>query len=219
MKARELAVPGAWEITPQLHLDSRGVFFEWFTDSAFTEFAGHRFDMNQANCSVSKAAVLRGVHFAQLPPSQAKYVTCLHGSVFDVVFDIRVGSPTFGTWDAVLLEGQTRNSVYLSEGLGHAFISLEDGSTVMYLCSAPVRAGPRAHHQSARPRPRHCVAGASRPAHPFRPRPRGTDAGGRAGRGPAPDLGGNSCIHPRTVPLPVDSSRGCGYREGPHHER
>jgi dTDP-4-dehydrorhamnose 3,5-epimerase len=141
VKARELAVPGAWEVTPQMHLDSRGVFFEWFTDSAFTEFAGHRFDMNQANCSVSKAAVLRGVHFAQLPPSQAKYVTCLHGSVFDVVFDIRVGSPTFGTWDAVLLEGQTPNSVYLSEGLGHAFISLEDGSAVMYLCSAPYAPG------------------------------------------------------------------------------
>ena len=79
MKARELAVPGAWEITPQVHTDPRGAFFEWFTDSAFTEFAGHRLDLRQANCSVSSAGVLRGVHFAQLPPSQAKYVTCLRG--------------------------------------------------------------------------------------------------------------------------------------------
>ena len=137
MKTRELAVPGAWEITPQIHPDSRGLFYEWFTDSAFTEFTGHRFDMHQANCSVSKAGVLRGVHFAQLPPSQAKYVTCLRGMVFDVVVDIRVGSPTFGSWDAVLLDDQTRNSVYLSEELGHAFLALEDDSTVMYLCSAP----------------------------------------------------------------------------------
>ena len=136
MKARELAVAGAWEITPQVHTDSRGLFFEWFTDSGFTEFAGHRLDLRQANCSVSSAGVLRGVHFAQLPPSQAKYVTCLTGSVFDVIIDIRVGSPTFGKWDAVALDDQHHRSVYLSEGLGHAFLALEDDSTVMYLCSA-----------------------------------------------------------------------------------
>jgi dTDP-4-dehydrorhamnose 3,5-epimerase len=136
VKARELSVPGAWEITPQVHTDSRGLFFEWFTDSGFTEFAGHRLDLRQANCSVSSAGVLRGVHFAQLPPSQAKYVTCLTGSVFDVIIDIRVGSPTFGKWDAVVLDDQHHRSVYLSEGLGHAFLALEDDSTVMYLCSA-----------------------------------------------------------------------------------
>ena len=136
MKARELAVPGAWEITPQVHTDTRGMFFEWFTDTAFTDFAGHRLDLHQANCSVSAAGVLRGLHFAQLPPSQAKYVTCLHGAVFDVIVDIRTGSPTFGTWDAVMLDARTHRSVYLSEGLGHAFLALEDNSTVMYLCSA-----------------------------------------------------------------------------------
>lgn len=136
MNARELAVPGAWELTPQPHIDSRGLFFEWFSDSVFTDFAGHRLDLQQANCSVSAAGVLRGVHFAQLPPSQAKYVTCLRGSVFDVVVDIRVGSPTFGKWDAVLLDDRARRSIYISEGLGHAFLALEDDSTVMYLCSA-----------------------------------------------------------------------------------
>ncbi|MEE6165159.1 MULTISPECIES: dTDP-4-dehydrorhamnose 3,5-epimerase family protein [Mycobacteriaceae] len=137
MTARELKVPGAWELTPKLHGDSRGMFFEWFTDSGFTGFAGHKFDLRQANCSVSAAGVLRGVHFAELPPSQAKYVTCVRGSVFDVVVDIRVGSPTYGQWDAVLLDDRDRRSIYLSEGLGHAFLALEDDSTVMYLCSAP----------------------------------------------------------------------------------
>jgi dTDP-4-dehydrorhamnose 3,5-epimerase len=136
VKARELAVPGAWELTPRLHADSRGAFYEWFTDASFREFAGHRFDLQQANCSVSSAGVLRGLHFAQVPPSQAKYVTCLHGSVFDVVVDIRVGSPTFGRWDAVVLDDRDRRSVYISEGLGHAFLALQDNSTVMYLCSA-----------------------------------------------------------------------------------
>jgi dTDP-4-dehydrorhamnose 3,5-epimerase len=141
VKVRELTVPGAWEITPQIHTDSRGLFFEWFADAAFAEFAGHRLDLHQANCSVSSAGVLRGVHFAQLPPSQAKYFTCVHGSVFDVVVDIRVGSPTFGKWDAVVLDARDRRTVYLSEGLGHAFLALEDDSTVMYLCSAAYAPG------------------------------------------------------------------------------
>ena len=134
---RELSVPGAWEITPTVHGDGRGTFFEWFTESGFAEMTGQRFDMRQANCSVSAAGVLRGLHFAQLPPSQAKYVTCVKGSVFDVVVDIRVGSPTYGRWDSVLLDDVDRRSVYLSEGLAHGFLSLQDDSTVMYLCSAP----------------------------------------------------------------------------------
>ncbi|OBF15891.1 dTDP-4-dehydrorhamnose 3,5-epimerase [Mycobacterium kubicae] len=136
MKVRELAVPGAWEITPTIHGDSRGMFFEWLTDRGFTAFAGHRLDVRQANCSVSAAGVLRGLHFAQLPPSQAKYVTCVAGSVFDVVVDIRVGSPTFGRWDSVLLDDQDRRTIYISEGLAHGFLALQDNSTVMYLCSA-----------------------------------------------------------------------------------
>jgi dTDP-4-dehydrorhamnose 3,5-epimerase len=140
VKTRELAIPGAWEISPELHTDARGAFFEWFTDSAFTAMTGHRFDLRQANCSVSAAGVLRGVHFAQLPPSQAKYVTCLHGRVLDVVVDIRVGSPTFGRWDSVVLDSRDRRSVYIAEGLGHAFLALQDDSTVMYLCSAPYNA-------------------------------------------------------------------------------
>jgi dTDP-4-dehydrorhamnose 3,5-epimerase len=136
MQVRELDIAGAWEITPQLHSDSRGVFFEWLTAGGFTGFAGHRLDVQQANCSVSAAGVLRGLHYAQVPPSQAKYVTCLSGSVFDVVADIRVGSPTFGQWDSVLLNDRDRRTVYISEGLAHGFLALQDNSTVMYLCSA-----------------------------------------------------------------------------------
>ncbi len=135
MKVRELKIPGAWEITPTVHGDSRGHFFEWLTDKGFTSFAGHRLDVRQANCSVSSAGVLRGLHFAEVPPSQAKYVTCVRGSVFDVVVDIRVGSPTFGQWDSVLLDDSDHRTIYLSEGLGHGFLALQDNSTVMYLCS------------------------------------------------------------------------------------
>lgn len=137
MAFRELSVAGAWEITPKIFSDSRGGFFEWFTEHGFAEMTGHRFDMRQANCSVSAAGVLRGLHFAQLPPSQAKLVTCVKGSVLDVIVDIRVGSPTFGRWDSVLLDDVTHRSTYLSEGLAHGFCALQDDSTVMYLCSTP----------------------------------------------------------------------------------
>lgn len=137
MEYRELSVPGAWEITPRQFGDDRGVFLEWFKEAPFAENLGHTLHLAQANCSVSAAGVLRGIHYALLPPSQAKYVTCPKGAVLDVVIDIRVGSPTFGQWDTVLLDDVDRRAIYLSEGLGHAFMSLEDGSTVMYLCSAP----------------------------------------------------------------------------------
>jgi dTDP-4-dehydrorhamnose 3,5-epimerase len=137
MGLRELSVPGAWEITPQVHRDERGTFTEWFTESAFGAMTGHRFDLRQANCSVSAAGVLRGLHFAQLPPGQAKYVTCVRGAVFDVVVDIRVGSPTYGQWDSVLLDDIDHRSTYISEGLAHGFVAMQDQSTVMYLCSSP----------------------------------------------------------------------------------
>ncbi|MCU1432338.1 MAG: dTDP-4-dehydrorhamnose 3,5-epimerase [Actinotalea sp.] len=135
MTFRELSVPGAWEITPRQHGDPRGVFLEYFQGGPFVDAVGHRFDVQQANCSVSAAGVLRGIHYADVPPGQAKYVTCATGAVLDVVVDIRVGSPTFGQWDSVLLDDVDRRAIYLAEGLGHAFLSLEDDSTVLYLCS------------------------------------------------------------------------------------
>ena len=135
MDYRELSVPGAWEITPKQFGDPRGVFLEWFKAGMFEESLGHPLDLQQANMSVSSAGVLRGIHFADTPPGQAKYVTCPKGAVLDVVVDIRVGSSTFGQWDSVLLDDTDRRAIYLGEGLGHAFMSLEDDSTVMYLCS------------------------------------------------------------------------------------
>ena len=141
MSYRALSVPGAWEFTPVQHGDSRGVFLEAFQAVAFAEQVGHRFDLQQANCSVSAAGVVRGIHFSDVPPGQAKYVTCLRGAVLDVAVDIRVGSPTFGAWDSVLLDDVDRRCIYLSEGLGHAFLALEDHSIVSYLCSAPYAPG------------------------------------------------------------------------------
>lgn len=141
MEFRELTVSGSWEITPKQFGDPRGVFLEVFKAREFEQAVGRSLDLRQANCSVSAAGVARGIHFAQIPPSQAKYVTCPRGAVLDYVIDIRVGSPTFGAWDSVLLDDVDRRAVFISEGLGHMFVSLEDASTVVYLCSAPYAPG------------------------------------------------------------------------------
>jgi dTDP-4-dehydrorhamnose 3,5-epimerase len=141
MEFRPLGVEGAWQIDTQHFGDERGVFLEWFKDAAFEGATGHSFNFAQANMSVSNAGVLRGIHFADVPPGQAKFVTCPSGAVLDVVVDLRVGSPTFGHWDSVLLDDVDRRAIYISEGLGHAFLSLEDRSTVTYLCSTPYAPG------------------------------------------------------------------------------
>jgi dTDP-4-dehydrorhamnose 3,5-epimerase len=136
MKIRPLSIEGAWEITPKLHGDPRGLFTEWYRFDHLTEAVGHPLDLRQANLSVSAAGVVRGVHFADVPPGQAKYVTCVRGAVLDVVVDLRVGSPTFGRWEGVRLDETERAAVYLSEGLGHGFCALTDDATLTYLCSA-----------------------------------------------------------------------------------
>ncbi|MEO6826827.1 MAG: dTDP-4-dehydrorhamnose 3,5-epimerase [Microbacteriaceae bacterium] len=135
MQIRELSIPDAYEITPQQHGDDRGVFLEWYRFDRLEETVGHPLNLRQANTSVSKRGVVRGIHFADIPPSQAKYVTAAHGAVLDYVIDIRVGSPTFGSWDSVLLDDVDRRAIYLAEGLGHAFVALTDDATVSYLVS------------------------------------------------------------------------------------
>ena len=135
MQVRGLLAAGAFEFTPVQHGDDRGVFLEWFKIEKLVEAIGHPLTLAQANLSVSKAGTLRGVHFADVPPGQAKYVTCPRGAVLDFMVDVRVGSPTFGATDVVRLDSEYRRAVYLPEGVGHAFLALEDDSTLAYLCS------------------------------------------------------------------------------------
>jgi len=137
VQIRELSVPDSFEITPRQHGDDRGVFLEWYRTEWLVQAVGHPLRLAQANCSVSRRGVLRGIHFADVPPGQAKYVTCLRGAVLDVAIDIRVGSPAFGRWDTVLLDDRDRRAIYLAEGLGHAFLALTDEATVAYVCSEP----------------------------------------------------------------------------------
>ena len=135
MEIRPLRIPGAWEVTPRQFPDGRGVFLESFRQDRLAEVTGRPLVVQQTNVSTSSRGTVRGIHFADVPPSQAKYVTALSGAFVDYVIDIRVGSPTFGQWDSVLLDAVDRRAIYIEEGLGHALCALEDDSTVMYLCS------------------------------------------------------------------------------------
>jgi len=132
---RQLAVPDSYAVDLVSRKDPRGVFVEWYRADLLAEATGRTLPLAQANHSVSAQGVLRGIHFALVPPGQAKYVYCPSGKVLDVVVDVRVGSPTFGVHDAVLLDSEQPRAVFLSEGLGHAFLSLAGSSSVTYLVS------------------------------------------------------------------------------------
>ena len=135
METRALSIKGAWEFHPVLRPDERGVFLESFKADIFESAVGRPFDLRQMNISVSRRGTVRGIHYADVPPGQAKYVQCFDGKILDIVVDIRVGSPTFGQWDAAELDAESRTGLFITEGLGHAFCALTESVPVGYLCS------------------------------------------------------------------------------------
>ncbi|UOX88655.1 dTDP-4-dehydrorhamnose 3,5-epimerase [Amycolatopsis sp. FBCC-B4732] len=137
MQFRRLSVPDAFEFFPRAFPDDRGVFVAPFQEEAFRAAVGHPMRLGQSNHSVSRRGTIRGIHFADTPPGQGKYIYCPRGALLDVVVDLRVGSPTFGEWDAVRLDSSEYRAVYVAEGLGHGFIALEDDTVMAYLCSEP----------------------------------------------------------------------------------
>jgi len=128
-----LAIPGAYSVKNVVHPDERGEFVEWFRADIIREATALDFSTIQANLSVSQRGTVRGIHFADVPPGQAKYVTCVTGSIRDYVVDIREGSPTFGEWESLDISSSARNAILIDVGLGHAFVALEDNTTVVYL--------------------------------------------------------------------------------------
>jgi dTDP-4-dehydrorhamnose 3,5-epimerase len=142
VRIRPLAIEGAHEVVPMLRPDDRGVFLELYRHDLLCEAVGHPLRLAQANLSVSARGVVRGIHFASVPPGQAKYVFCVRGAILDVVVDLRAGSPTFGRWESVRLDDVERRALYIAEGLGHGVCALTDDATLGYLCSeayAPAR--------------------------------------------------------------------------------
>jgi dTDP-4-dehydrorhamnose 3,5-epimerase len=128
-------VDGAWLCTPRQFPDERGVFLEWFRADLLAEHTQRRFDVLQANHSISRRGTVRGLHLADVPPGQAKYVYCPRGAVLDVVVDVRAGSPTFGEHVALRLDDQDRRGLFIAEGLAHGFCALTETAEVTYLVS------------------------------------------------------------------------------------
>ena len=136
MKIKPLGIEGAWVAESPVWTDNRGSFREWFKLSDIENAAERKFDLEQANVSSSKKGTIRGIHYSLAAKGQAKWITCISGSIRDVVVDIRPNSKTFGKWIAIDLSGNSGKAVFYSEGLGHGFISLEENSTVAYLVTS-----------------------------------------------------------------------------------
>ena len=130
-----MSIEGAWIHEPVFWPDERGSFHEVFKLSAIKTQLGRDFTVQQVNQSVSSKGVIRGIHWTDSEEGQAKYISCPTGSLWDVVVDLRRNSSTYGKWDAAFLSPENRRSVLISEGLGHGFLSLEDGTIANYLCS------------------------------------------------------------------------------------
>lgn len=133
---RATAVAGAFVVEPELREDARGAFARtWCRE----EFAAQGLHPTLAQCSTSwnlRKGTLRGLHFQAPPFAEAKLVRCTRGSMFDVVLDLRPGSPTYLRHDAVTLTWQNRLALYIPEGCAHGFQTLEDGTEVFYQMSA-----------------------------------------------------------------------------------
>ena len=136
MEIEELAIKGAWIARSPIHMDERGYFREWFKPSETEDILGRSFSVQQGNVSCSNKGVLRGIHYSRAKEGQGKWITCVSGSIWDVVVDIRPASPTYKNWIGTQLSSEIGVALFISEGLGHGFISLEDNSTVAYLLTS-----------------------------------------------------------------------------------
>ena len=132
MKAQPLKISGSWKIEFQKFDDNRGFFYESFKEEDFKKLIGRNLNIKQTNTSSSSKGSVGGIHYALVPPSQAKLVQCQRGSIKDYLIDIRVGSPTFGQFEEIELNENSASAVFIEEGLAHAFVALENQTVVTY---------------------------------------------------------------------------------------
>jgi dTDP-4-dehydrorhamnose 3,5-epimerase len=132
MKAHPLSISGSWKIEFQKFEDNRGFFYESFKEEDFKNLIGRNLNIKQTNTSSSSKGSIRGIHYALVPLGQAKLVQCQRGSIKDYIVDIRIGSPTFGKFEEIELNENLASAVFLEEGLGHAFVALENHTVVTY---------------------------------------------------------------------------------------
>lgn len=140
MKLTELSIPGAFVLESPVWSDDRGYFREWFKRDDLEEI-GLNFPIHQANLSMSKRGVVRGLHYSTAPEGQAKLVTCSYGELDDVIVDVRVGSPTFGAVEVVHLSAGEDRSVLVPGGAAHGFCVTSEIGALTYLLSSPFNPG------------------------------------------------------------------------------
>ena len=134
MRVIETKLSGAVIVEPKVFGDERGFFMETWHQARY-EDAGLPTGFVQDNLSFSTGGVLRGLHF-QNPDQQGKLVQVLQGEVFDVAVDIRVGSPTFGEWEGIILSSENKRQFYVPEGFAHGFLVTGDSALFSYKCTA-----------------------------------------------------------------------------------
>ena len=137
MKLTPLDIDGVWLAESPVWSDDRGFFREWFKSEDVKAATGIDFSIQQANISQSQRGVIRGIHYSLAPQGQAKWVTCVQGSILDVVVDIRPKSPTYKKHIVVDLQGNEGRALLIGPGLGHGFLALEDNTSISYLLSSP----------------------------------------------------------------------------------
>jgi dTDP-4-dehydrorhamnose 3,5-epimerase len=135
MRLTEMRLPGVLLLEPRVFRDGRGFFVETWNRERYAA-AGLEVSFVQDNVSSSRRGVLRGLHF-QNPTPQGKLVSVLHGAVFDVAVDLRVGSPTFAGWLGVDLSADNLRQLYIPEGFAHGFLVTSDTAVFSYKCTAP----------------------------------------------------------------------------------
>ena len=126
-------IEGLYEIQPKVFGDSRGYFLESYSERDFFD-AGLTMRFVQDNQSSSFRGVLLGLHFQKRHP-QGKLVRAVSGTVYDVAVDLRCGSPTFGSWHGVLLDGRKHNQFYIPQGFAHGFYVLSETAVFAYKCT------------------------------------------------------------------------------------
>ena len=136
MRFTATPIPGCWLIESDVHLDARGGFQEWFKTSQVLEFTGANFIPVQANFSVSKKNVLRGIHFSLNVSGQSKIVFCAAGKILDYIVDLDTSSASFGKWANFELSPEQGRMLLIGPKTGHGFLSLEDNTVVTYLLSS-----------------------------------------------------------------------------------
>jgi dTDP-4-dehydrorhamnose 3,5-epimerase len=136
MKIEELSLDGVMLFESEDHKDQRGNFREWYRQSKMKAFLPREFEPRQANISISKLNVIRGIHFSRAKAGQAKLITCIQGSIQDIAVDLRPASPTFGEWVEADLSAESCRSIFIPDGYGHAFLSREPNTIITYLLSS-----------------------------------------------------------------------------------